>query len=165
MTGQSVWHWQHRAETQTQAHCQSEEWEKPSSAISHKMTLRNAKCQKFPMKPWENLQTRCLTPLWQIINTEHMDPSTECSWKQSPLCLRPCRVSEDMDAVSEKTYTLVIQVFGQATMEIQKRFICELVYSSINYSISFLCLLPKLLQWPLVLFNIVSSLLWPNLLI
>lgn len=113
------------------------------------MTLGNAKCQKFPVKPWENLQTRCLTPLWQIINTEHMDPSTECSWKQSPPCLRPCRVSEDMNAVSEKIYTLAIQVFGQPTVEIQKRFICELAYSLINYSISFSYLIPKLLEWPL----------------
>lgn len=66
----------------------------------------------------------------------------------------------------QRRFTLsLLRCLDNQTMEIQKKFICELAYSLINYSISFLYLLLKLLEWPLVLFNIVSSLLWPNLLI
>lgn len=57
----------------------------------------------------------------------------------------------------QRRFTLsLLRYLDNQTMEIQKR---ELAYSLINYSISCLYLLLKLLEWPLVLFNIVSSLL------
>lgn len=154
---------------QTWAHCRFEAGEKSCSAISHKMTLGNVECQKFSHEALEKpAVSRCLTPLWQIINIEHMDSNNVCSWKHSPPCLTPCSSWGHECNCRKDLYPCYSGVWITKRWKFRKRFICGLVYSVINYSISFLHFPPKQLEWAtvrLVTFSIVSFLLWPNLLI
>lgn len=119
---------------QTWAYCQFEGGRSLSFSNFTQNDIRECKLPKKIIRETlkKSADSRCLTPLWQIINVEHMDSNVH---EHTVPRLTPYRLSEDINAISERIYALAIQVFGQSNNgNSEKRF---LFHSKLYYFFSY----------------------------
>lgn len=119
---------------QTWEYCQFEGGRSLSFSNFTQNDIRECKLPKKIIRETlkKSADSRCLTPLWQIINVEHMDSNVH---EHTVPRLTPYRLSEDINAISERIYALAIQVFGQSNNgNSEKRF---LFHSKLYYFFSY----------------------------